>query len=104
VCVERANHVGDDRDPATVPNPTAAALELLASCRDGCTETIMTAHGFKTDMMVEIINGGLASVTTEGVVAAGRRIEVARVRITEAGRRALAGTTINLDASGRQAQ
>jgi hypothetical protein len=28
----------------------------------------------------------------------------ARVRITEAGRRALAGTTINLDASGRQAQ
>jgi hypothetical protein len=22
------------------------ALELLASCRDGCTETIMLAHGF----------------------------------------------------------
>jgi hypothetical protein len=35
------------------------ALELLASCRGGCTEAIMLAHGFT--------------------------IEVARVRITEAG-------------------
>jgi hypothetical protein len=26
------------------------ALELLASCSDGCTEAIMLAHGFKTDM------------------------------------------------------
>jgi hypothetical protein len=91
--------------PRHRPKPNRrSALELLASCRDGCTEAMMWAHGFKTDMMVEIINGGLASVTTEGVVAAGRTIEVARVRITEAGRRALAGTTINLDASGRQAQ
>jgi hypothetical protein len=38
------------------------ALDLLASCRDGCTEAIMLAHGFSIDMMVEIINAGLASV------------------------------------------
>jgi hypothetical protein len=44
------------------------ALELLASCRDGATEAIMLAHGFTIAQMV-----------------------VARVRITEAGRRALAG-------------
>jgi hypothetical protein len=80
------------------------ALELLAGSRDGCTEAIMLAHGFTIDMLVEVVNAGLASATTERVVAAGRTIEVARVRITEAGRRALAGTTINLDASGRQAQ
>jgi hypothetical protein len=66
------------------------ALELLASCRDGCTEAIMLAHGFSIDMMVELVNAGLASVTTERMVAGNHRIEVARVRITEAGRRALA--------------
>jgi hypothetical protein len=39
--------------------------------------------------MVEIINAGLASATGERVVAGKREIEVARVRITDAGRRAL---------------
>jgi hypothetical protein len=64
----------------------------------------MLAHGFSI-MMVELVNAGLATATAERVVVAGRRtIEVARVRITEAGRRTLAETTINLDASRRQAQ
>jgi hypothetical protein len=66
--------------PATRPR----ALELLAASRDGCTEAIMIAHGFSIDMMVEMINTGLASASTERVVAAGRTIEVARVRITDA--------------------
>ncbi len=34
------------------------ALDLLASCRDGCTEAIMLAHGFSIDMMVELVNAG----------------------------------------------
>jgi hypothetical protein len=68
------------------------ALELLASCRDGCTEAMMLAHGFSIDTMVELVNAGLASATAEGVVAGRRAIEVARVRITEAGRRALEST------------
>jgi hypothetical protein len=63
---------------------------LLASSRDGCTEAIMLAHGFSIDMMVELVNGGLASVTAERMVVGRERIEVAVVRITEAGRRALA--------------
>jgi hypothetical protein len=65
------------------------ALELLAASRDGCTEAIMLAHGFSIDMMVELVNAGLASATTERVVAGKHRVEVARLRITEAGRRAL---------------
>jgi hypothetical protein len=65
------------------------ALELLASCRHGCTEAIMLAHGFTIPQMVELVRAGLASATAERVVAGGRTIEVARVRITEAGRRAL---------------
>jgi hypothetical protein len=28
------------------------ALELLASCRDGCTEAIMIAHGFTIAQML----------------------------------------------------
>jgi hypothetical protein len=65
------------------------ALELLASCRDGCTEAIMIAHGFSIDMTVELINAGLATAQAEHMVAGGKRIEVARVRIIEVGRQAL---------------
>jgi membrane carboxypeptidase/penicillin-binding protein PbpC len=67
------------------------AAGRVASCRDGCTEAIMLAHGFSIDMMVELVNAGLATATGERVVAGGSTIEVARVKITEAGRRALAG-------------
>jgi membrane carboxypeptidase/penicillin-binding protein PbpC len=49
----------------------------------------MLAHGFKIDVLVELVRAGLATATSERVVAGGRTIEVARVRITGAGRRAL---------------
>jgi hypothetical protein len=64
---------------------------LLAGCGpDGCTEAIMLAHGFTTRQMVELVRAGLATANAERVVAGGLTLEVARVRITEAGRRALA--------------
>src|SRR5262245_13950406 len=65
------------------------ALELLAASPDGCTAAILLAHGFKSDRLVELINAGLASVTTERVIARDRAMEVTRVRITDAGRQAL---------------
>jgi hypothetical protein len=65
------------------------ALELLASCPDGCTEAMMIAHGFTVPQLVELVRAGLATATAERVVAGSRTIEVARVRITEAGRRVL---------------
>jgi hypothetical protein len=49
----------------------------------------MLAHGFSIDLIVELINSGLAAVQTEWFVPAGCRGERAWVRITEAGRRAL---------------
>jgi hypothetical protein len=67
------------------------ALELLATSPDGATEAIMLAHGFTVDQMVELVRAGLASATPERVVAGKRATQVTRVRITEAGRRALAG-------------
>jgi hypothetical protein len=66
------------------------ALQLLASCRDGCTEAIMLAHGFSVEQMVELVRAGLASVAAQRVVAGQDVMEIARVRITEAGRWALA--------------
>lgn len=67
-------------------------LELLASCRDGCTEAVMLAHGFTVEQMVDLVRAGLVTATAERVVMGPRGIEVARVKITEAGRRALEGT------------
>jgi hypothetical protein len=67
------------------------ALELLASCRDGCTEALMLAHGFTVPQMVELLHAGLATATAKRMVAGNKTIEIARVRITEAGRRVLAG-------------
>jgi len=65
------------------------ALELLAASPDGCTAAILLAHGFKSDRLVELINAGLASVTTERVIAGDRAMQVTRVRITDAGRQVL---------------
>jgi hypothetical protein len=64
---------------------------LLADSPDGCTAAIMLAHGFTLDLMVELCVAELAIATPERMVVGGRTIEVARVRITEAGRRALEG-------------
>ena len=66
------------------------ALELLASCRDGCTEAIMLAHGFTVPQMVDLCIAGLATAHTQRVIVGRRTVEVAYVKITEAGRQALA--------------
>jgi hypothetical protein len=49
----------------------------------------MRAHGFTVEQMVALVRDGLATATPERVVAGGRTMEVATVRITDAGRRAL---------------
>jgi len=85
--------VGNPRRNARKRIPPATrrrALELLAGSRDGCTEAIMLAHGFTIEQMVELVRAGLATAKAERVVAGGRTIEVACVRITEAGPRTLA--------------
>jgi hypothetical protein len=75
------------------PASRRRALELLAASRDGCTGAILVAHDFTIDFLVELIRAGLATAKAERVVAGGRSMEVARVRITGAGRRALIGGT-----------
>jgi hypothetical protein len=65
------------------------ALELLASCDNGCPEGILHAHGFAISDMMELVDAGLATATAERVVGGSRKMEVARVRITAEGRRVL---------------
>jgi hypothetical protein len=42
----RAQHIKPDR---------RGALELLASCRDGCTKAIMLAHGFTVEQSTKML-------------------------------------------------
>jgi len=66
------------------------ALQMLAgSGPSGATEAIMLAHGFSDELLDGITRVGLVVVTT-GTVRAGERIlSVRRLRITEAGRKAI---------------
>jgi hypothetical protein len=47
-------------------------------------------HGVHPSMVAELVGRGLASMTREKVGAAGGMVEVVTIRITEAGRDALA--------------
>ena len=49
----------------------------------------MLANGFTVELLVELVREGLASASTERMVSGAKQIEVARVRITEAGRKVL---------------
>jgi hypothetical protein len=51
----------------------------------------MLAHGFTIEQMVELVRAGLATATPQRMRAGRARMEVATLRITDAGRDALAG-------------
>jgi hypothetical protein len=64
------------------------ALQLLAGIPFGATEATMFANGITRKTLVSLIRAGLA--TTQREIKAGGQT-VGRVRVTEAGRRALKG-------------
>ena len=71
------------------------ALELLASDPQGATEQLLVvAHGFESDMIAWLVRSGLATATRESMKAGGKTVEVVRIRITTAGRRAIEGERI----------
>ncbi len=65
-------------------------LEMLAGSEDGITDALLSAHGFKLDVLISIVSAELATATPERTLAAGKPVETTRVKITDAGRRALA--------------
>jgi len=80
------------------PSPRRA-LELLASSRDGYTEAILRAHGLSAEQMIRLVQAGLATAHSQRVVAGKRVIEITRMRITEAGRKALAEKPTEMSAA-----
>jgi hypothetical protein len=73
----------------SLPPTRRRALELLVRSPDGMTEAMLRAHGFTVEMLVDLVQAGLATAKNDRVVAGGPPINVACMRITDAGRRAL---------------
>jgi hypothetical protein len=67
------------------------ALELLAVDPHGLAEALLLTYGFTRDLLAGLIDAGLATAQRQRVKVGGRTTEVVRIRITEAGRRALEG-------------
>jgi hypothetical protein len=68
------------------------ALELLAAAGEqGCTGARLFNHGFTVGMLADLVWSRLATGHRETVRVGHRNIKVARIRITDAGRRALEG-------------
>jgi hypothetical protein len=82
--------------PRVLPRPhrpkpdLRRVLSLLASSRDGLTETAILKHGCTVEQIGELVRTSLATASTQGIRVGRRTIKVTRVRITDAGRRALA--------------
>jgi hypothetical protein len=70
------------------------ALRLLADAKaSGCTEALLLAHGFTAELVAGLVRAGWATAENERVRAGSRMIDVPRVKITDAGRRAISAGT-----------
>jgi hypothetical protein len=65
-------------------------LEMLAGHQNGCTDDVLRLLGFSDGIIDELLLAGLASAETKRMTAKPRVIKIRRIRITDAGRRALA--------------
>jgi hypothetical protein len=68
------------------------ALKKLADTPRGLTEYLLMARGFSAEMVSDLVLAELATVVTEPMKARrGLTVRIERIRITDAGRRALEG-------------
>ena len=65
------------------------ALAVLAENPDGCTRTNMLARGFSLALLNRLVRVGLASSRLDWEERDGEPAAITRLRITDAGRRAL---------------
>jgi hypothetical protein len=66
------------------------ALLFLARNPNGCSEALLMAHGFPTQMLEELVTTGLAKASLEQMKIARKRRKVVCFQITEGGRKAAA--------------
>jgi hypothetical protein len=68
------------------------ALKLLAGGRHGVNEELLVrGHGFSRGVLASLVRRRLAAREREVMMAGARPVEVVRIRITAAGRRAIEG-------------
>jgi hypothetical protein len=67
------------------------ALGILADAPHGLTEGMLLVHGIATDTIASLVRDDLATARPETQKAGGLTIKVTRVKITDAGLRALEG-------------
>jgi hypothetical protein len=67
------------------------ALVFLARSTDGCPKALMLAHGFPAPLLAHLIGAGFVAAENREIRASGRVLAMERLRITEAGRRAIVG-------------
>jgi len=66
------------------------ALELLAGSRHGVNEEMLVhGHGFSRRMLAVLVRAGLAAAERTVVMAGNKPVEAIRVRIADAGLRAI---------------
>jgi hypothetical protein len=76
--------------PSRLTRDHLRALTVLAGSPAGCTEAIMLAHGFSAGLLNDLLRAGLATAHVDRMMTGKRPMEVARLKITDAGRQALA--------------
>ena len=54
----------------------------------------LLAHGFTTETLVRLVRDGFTTAKAEHIAAGGQKLEIARVKITAAGRKALGGGSL----------
>ena len=81
----KQTRLGDER---------SRALALLAERPDGCTRAVLIARGFSLALLNQLVRAGLATSLLDRAERREKTIETVRVKITEAGRRALRGAGV----------
>src|SRR5260370_14366927 len=98
-CRDRDSRVRTDRAAGQPTKDTAMSLTteqrralavLTSTGLNGASQASLMAHGFCVSMIAGLVKRGLATVAREKVRAGSRLVDVGKVRITAAGRDALA--------------
>jgi hypothetical protein len=72
-----------------VPSPRRRALEVISAYPDGCTEAMLAAYDVPAEVLIDLVQSGLAIARNVRLEDEDGAVETARVWLSEAGRRVL---------------
>jgi hypothetical protein len=88
-CEHQSASCGDPDEQTRLDDERSRALGILAENPDGYTRAAMLARGFPLVLLNRLVRAGLAAARVEREERGDKAIEIVRVTITDAGRRAL---------------